>query len=413
MYSIDCFGCNIVFGASYHFCLKMLPFYVDFEPWTLIQMMSVTRLDSSGIPIELAVVIPTYNERNNILPLLEALEVALQGTVWEAVFVDDNSPDGTADHIREIAMMDRRIRVLERIGRRGLSSACIEGMLATSARYIAVMDGDLQHDERILKKMLAKMKAERLDIVIGTRRAEGGSMEGMSRQRIWLSECGTQISRLVCHCNISDPMSGFFLVDRVYLERVLHRLTGTGFKILIDLLASSSHPVRFAEIPYHFRQRKLGASKLDLNTQLAFLYLLADKVVGKSIPTRFVLFVFVGSLGLLLHLGILALLYYLANESFVISQIEATVVAMTFNFSLNNIVTFQDRRLRGWNFVSGLLTFYVACSLGALINTSFATFLLRSHIPWYLAGLSGMSISSIWNFGVSSVLTWKYSQPHT
>lgn len=371
------------------------------------------RSDSAHAPIELALVIPTYNERSNISPLLDALEVALQGTAWEVIFVDDNSPDGTADYIREIAAVDRRIRILERIGRRGLSSACIEGMLASSAQYIAVMDGDLQHDEHILEKMLATMKSGHLDIVVGTRRTEGGSLEGMSRRRIWLSDLGTYMSHLIFRCSISDPMSGFFLVDRRYLQRVIHRLTGAGFKILVDLVASSSHPVRLAEIPYRFRQRQHGESKLDLNTQLEFLYLLVDKLVGRSIPTRFVLFVFVGSFGLLLHVGILGLLYCQMHRDFLHSQIASTIVAMTLNFFLNNIVTFRDRRLKGKRFIVGLFTFYLACSLGALLNASFAILLVHSHIPWYLAGLSGMAISSVWNYGINVILTWRYYLRHT
>jgi len=360
-----------------------------------------------GAPIELAVVIPTYNERENIAPLISALGVALAGTEWEVIFVDDNSPDGTADHIRELARTNRRIRVLQRIGRRGLSSACIEGMLATPAPYMAVMDADLQHDEGVLPKMLERMRSGNLDVVVASRNLPGGSMGESSRRQIWRSTLGSRISRMVCRCEVSDAMSGFFLVRRTFFEEVAHRLTGVGFKILVDLLASSPRPVRLAEVAYHFRARQRGESKLDVNVELEYVYLLVDKLIGKTVPTRFVLFLLVGSLGLVVHLCILGLLYARGRAGFAVSQATATVVAMTFNFLLNNIVTFRDRRLKGWRMFTGLLTFYVACSLGALMNVSFAQSLVRAGFPWYLAGLSGIAISSVWNYGVNTVLTWR------
>jgi dolichol-phosphate mannosyltransferase len=374
------------------------------------EIVSMVRPRSAEAPIELAVVIPTRNERENIALLLAALSKALLGIEWEVIFVDDNSPDGTAEYIRSLATTDRRIRVLERVGRRGLSSACIEGILATPAPYVAVMDGDLQHDESILPKMFQRMKAEHLDIVVASRKVEGGGMGEFSPGRVWLSNLGMRLSKLVCHCEISDAMSGFFLVDRAHFQRVVHRLTGRGFKILVDLLASSSGQVRLAEVAYQFRNRQRGESKLDANVELEYLYLLLDKVIGRFVPTRFVLFMLVGSLGLVVHLCILGLLYYAGRLDFVLSQASATLVAMTFNFLLNNLVTFRDRRLRGWRLATGLLTFYLACSLGALINISFAQFLFHSHIPWYLAGICGVAISSVWNYGVNTVLTWRRSR---
>ena len=361
-------------------------------------------------PIELAVVLPTYNERENVPIVLAALDRALAGYAWEAIIVDDDSPDGTAEYVRGLASTNRRIRLLERIGRRGLSSACIEGMLTTSAPFIAVMDADLQHDEAILPKMLERIRNERLDLVVASRNLGDGSMGESSPGRVWLSKMGNRVSRLVCHCDISDAMSGFFVVDRAYFQEIVHRLTGTGFKILVDLLASSQRPVRVAEVPYRFRNRERGESKLDVNVELEYLFLLIDKMIGNYVPTRFVVFVLVGSLGMVVHLTCLALLYLVAKESFAISQTAATMVAMTFNFLLNNVVTFRDRRLRGWRILTGLLTFYLACSVGALMNVSFAEFLHQQAIPWYVAGISGTAISSVWNYGVNTILTWRRSR---
>ena len=212
-------------------------------------------------PLELAVVMPTYNERKNVSTVLARLEQVLAGVEWEAIFVDDNSPDGTAEYIRGVALKNRRVRILERIGRRGLSSACIEGMLATPAPWIAVMDADLQHDETVLPRMLDRIKSEHLDLVIASRNIEGGSMGEFARGRVWLSNLGTRTSRLVCHCETSDAMSGFFIVDRAYFQHVVRRLTGTGFKILVDLLASEEpRPVRIREVSSHCRNRQQGES---------------------------------------------------------------------------------------------------------------------------------------------------------
>ena len=359
---------------------------------------------------ELSVVIPTYNERGNIPDVLAALEKVLAGIAWEVLFVDDDSPDGTADLIRQFALTTGRIRVLQRIGRRGLSSACIEGMLATSAPYLAVMDADLQHDESILPRMLERIKSESLDIVIASRQIPCGSMGEFSARRIWVSNLGTRIGRLVCHCEVSDAMSGFFLVRREYFQRVVRRLTGTGFKILIDLLASGEGAVRAGEVPYHFRKRQIGESKLDINVELEYLVMLLDKLIGNWVPVRFVLFLLVGSFGIVIHLAVLAALHYMTRIDFALSQAIATLVAMTTNFILNNVVTFRDRRLRKWRFVRGLLTFYVACSAGAFINIAFAKFLFRLDAPWYLAGISGMAVSAIWNYVVNVILTWRRSR---
>jgi dolichol-phosphate mannosyltransferase len=224
-------------------------------------------------PLELAVVIPTFNERENIAALISALEKALAGREWEAVFVDDHSPDGTAEYVRNLASTNRRIRVLERIGRHGLSSACIEGMLATPARYIAVMDADMQHDESILPKLLERIRLEHFDVVVASRNAPGGSMGEFSGRRARLSSFGARISRWVCRCDISDPMSGFFMVKRSFFESIAPRLTGTGFKLLVDLLASSPAPVRVGEVPSIFVYASgARASSISMSNWNTFIF---------------------------------------------------------------------------------------------------------------------------------------------
>jgi dolichol-phosphate mannosyltransferase len=361
----------------------------------------------TSAPLELTVVVPTFDERGNVLVLLTKLEAALAGVAWEVVYVDDHSPDGTADLLRDVARVDRRVRVIERVGRRGLSSACIEGMMTAAAPYIAVMDADLQHDETLLPEMLRRIQTDAADLVVASRNIAGGSMGEFARSREHLSHLGRRISSLVCKCDIADAMSGFFVVEAKFFRRQVPRLTGTGFKILVDILASSERPPRVVEIPYRFRMRETGESKLDVNVQLEYLFLILDKLIGRWVPTRFALFLCVGALGVGVHLAVLALLYGNRLTTFAEAQVAATFVAMTSNFLLNNIATFRNQRLRGAGLVWGLLKFYVACSLGALINVAFAGMLMRRGMPWMLAGVSGTAISSVWNYGVNTVLTWR------
>src|SRR6202522_1950534 len=357
--------------------------------------------------LELSVVIPTYKERQNVAPLVASLEAALQGVNWEVIFVDDHSPDHPADGVRALALTNPRVRILERIGRRGLSSACIEGMMASPAPYLAVMDADMQHDETVLPEMFRFLHSRKLDVVVGSRRTAGGSMGEFAKKRVRLSDLGSRVSKLVCHCDVTDPMSGFFVVDSHFFRASVPQLTGAGFKLLVDILASSPTPPRVAEVPYRFRNRVAGESKLDVNVELEYLFLIVDKLVGRYLPTRFVLFLGVGSLGLLVHLSVLTTFHLFDAAAFSLGQVVATLSAMMFNFFRNNLVTFRDRRLKGIALLRGIVVFYAACSMGVLINLSFAHRLFSVGLPWYLAGLSGVAISSFWNYGVNTIVTWR------
>jgi len=357
--------------------------------------------------LDLSVVIPTFNERKNIAPILERLSEALRGVEYEVVFVDDDSPDGTAAAIRDLALVNPRIRVLQRIHRRGLASACVEGMMATAAPHIAVIDADLQHDETILPRMLARMKSDRAEVVIGTRNASGGSMGEFSASRVRLSNLGRHLSNLITSNQVSDPMSGFFMVTRPFLDEVVPAVSGIGFKILLDILASADRRVRVSEVPYRFGERLHGESKLDILVGLEYLQLLLDKSAGQYVPVRFILFGMVGAIGVLVHLLILFVLLNIAHTTFVTAQVIGTVLVMTLNFLLNNAVTYRDRRVRGKHLLLGLATFYTACSIGAFINIRSASFLLASGWTWYEAGFVGVSIGSVWNYAATAVFTWR------
>jgi dolichol-phosphate mannosyltransferase len=285
-------------------------------------------------------------------------------------------------------------------------------MLATSAPYLAVMDGDLQHDESVLPRMWEKIRSGQYDLIVGSRHAAGGSMGEFSSGRVALSNLGLTVSRLVSKHDLSDPMSGFFVLTRELFDRVVRRTTGVGFKILLDLVASSPTPVRIAEVPFTFRNRQQGKSKLDINVGLEYLLLVADKLIGKWIPIRFILFCLVGTIGVGFHLGVLYLLYRVLGATFGVTLVTAIGIAMVANFAINNATTYRDQRRRGWGFLTGLLLFILVCSVGGLSNYTLAQFLLIRGVWWPVAGFCGLVVGSVWNFEVSSVLeSDKFSGP--
>jgi dolichol-phosphate mannosyltransferase len=359
----------------------------------------------AALPAELTVVVPTMNERDNIAPLVARLDHVLDGIAWEVVFVDDDSPDCTADAIHAIARRDPRVRVIQRIGRRGLSSACVEGVLCSSAPYVVIMDADLQHDETMLPTMLARLKADDLDLIIGSRYVPGGSTEGWALHRLLISQFAVRVAQTFFKVKLKDPMSGFFLLRREAFDGAVRQLSQWGFKILFDLVASSPRPLKFIEIPYRFGSRQYGTSKLDSSIAWQFGVLILDKLVGRYVPVRFLMFALVGGTGVVVHLAALYLLLR-GNLSFDLAQTGAVLVAMTSNFILNNLITYHDQRLRGVAFLRGLLSFYAVCAVGAVANVGVARLLYAEQSIWWAAGLAGALVGVVWNYAASRLFTW-------
>lgn len=355
----------------------------------------------------LSVVVPCYNEVENVEELIRRLAKALQGISWEVIFVDDDSPDKTSQKVADLAFKDTRVRLIHRIGRRGLSSACVEGMLSSSAPYLAVMDADLQHDETLLPEMMTALRSQQLDIVVGSRYVDGGGVGCWDTKRAAYSRFATQISRYFTQTELTDPMSGFFMIQRDALMQRVHRLSGVGFKILLDLFASSSTPLRFLELPYTFKERYAGESKLDNRAFLEFGMLLLDKWIGHLLPVRFVAFILVGGVGLLVHFLVLLLLFRLTGNSFMLGQTVATLVAMTTNYLLNNFFTYNDVQLKGWKLLTGWFSFTLVCGIGAAANVGISSLLFQRQTNWILSALAGIAISSVWNYAVTAVYTWR------
>jgi dolichol-phosphate mannosyltransferase len=357
---------------------------------------------------ELVVVIPTFNERDNIVPLLDKLARALEEVRWEVVFVDDDSTDGTVTELERACTQDGRVRSVRRLRRRGLASAVVEGILSSFAPFIAVMDADQQHDERLLAPMLESLKRDEADIVVGSRYLAEGGFGDWGQGRRTISKVATRLSRLVLRGHdVTDPMSGFFMLKRSAFDASVRRLSQEGYKILLDIVASSPRSVRIKELPYVFGLRAHGESKLDSLVVLDYVTLLLDKLIGRWVPVRFLMFAAVGSIGVFLHLGVLRVSLALGAH-FIYAATAATLVAITGNFFLNNALTYRDKRLNGVGRVLlGLLSFYAVCSIGAVANVGIADFLFGQDYDWWVSGICGILVGAVWNYASSSLFTWR------
>ena len=369
---------------------------------------SAPALSAARLPARLSVIVPTFNERENVPVLIERLRETLESLAWEVVFVDDDSTDGTLDALRAAATEDPRVRFIHRLGRRGLSSAVIEGVQSTNAPLIAVMDADLQHDEKLLPRMVEKFADPTLDLVVGTRYGEGGDVGDWNDKRQKMSRLATRVSKLVVKADLSDPMSGFFMMRREAFIASARNLSAQGYKILLDIVASSPRPLKIAELPFKFGLREHGESKLDTMVLWEYAALLLDKTIGRYVPARFVMFAIVGGAGVVVNLAVLAMLPKDTAQQFVTSNIIGVFVAMTFNFFVNNLLTYRDRRLRGFGGIAlGLLSFYAVGMVGAVANVGIANVLFMRHYSWFVAAIAGILVGAVWNYAVSSIFTWR------
>lgn len=355
---------------------------------------------------DITIVLPTFNEAANVEPMVDRLDRALRDVRWEVIFVDDNSPDGTADRARDVGRRDTRVRCIRRVGRRGRASACLEGMMAAQAPVVAVMDADQQHDEAVLPEMLGPLLEDEADLVVGTRYIEGGSAPGLRGIRQTISTWAGRVARIALPLPLSDPTSGFFATRRDVADRFVSTSVADGFNTMLDVATSRRLDLRIKEVPYSFRSREHGRSKLGMREGIEFIALLGSRLTGSLIPPRFILFCAVGGTGVVVHLVALALMLG-AGASFAIGQATATLVAVANNFALNNLMTFRDRKLHGRAQLRGLVEYGVICSFGAISNVSIAAWLFANDNVWWVAGLAGAVVSAVWNYTASSTLIWR------
>lgn len=356
---------------------------------------------------EISIIVPCYNEVANVAPLVAMLEAVMAGRRWEVIFVDDNSPDGTTAVVCAQAARKAYVRGICRIGRRGLSTAVIEGVLSSSAQIVAVMDGDLQHDESRLIALIDAVASGHCDVAVGSRHVEGGSNAGLANAwRHALSNSGIWLAQRFLPVRLTDPMSGFFALRRETFVAIAPRLSGTGFKILLDLLLSAEKPLNVREIDCGFKPRVAGESKLDALVMLQFAALLLEKTSRGLVPLRFVAFCIVGLAGVGANLGVMHLVR-LFGVHFSTAQAIGTVAAMVVNFSLDNNFTYRDRRLHGQRCVWGLLLFMLVCSVGALADVGVAHLMYAQSYRVNEASLAGAVLAVVWNYAMSSTIIWR------
>jgi len=369
---------------------------------------SLHAADKNPVVLQLSIVIPTFNERENISPLLCSLDLALTDTPFEVIFVDDNLPDGTSDHIRQIAQKRKQLRVIQRINERGLSSACVEGVKASLAQHVLIMDADLQHDEKIIPELLAAVSSGTADVASGTRFGGNNSeVKGLSLHRLLLSYAANFLAKVISGQKLKDPMSGFFLFCREDFMKALPKMACSGYKVYFDFLCSSSSKLEVIEVRFHFRERQSGESKLDLGVLWEYLLLLGSKITLGIIPVRCIGFCAVGLTGVGVHFLLMLGLFHMAALAFITAQTVSTLIAMIWNYYWNNTLTYSQNRQRGTAFLKGLGTFILISTCGALVSILISDWLYKKSILWPIAVFAGIIYSSVWNYALSRWLVWK------
>ena len=360
----------------------------------------------------ISLVLPTFNESQNIPVLVPKILEVLKGHKAEIIVVDDNSPDHTWEVARTLAAQHPELHVIRRIGRRGLSSAVIEGFLAASGDILMVMDADGQHDLHLLPKLAAAI-SQGNDVAIGSRYVSGGSVGEWDERRFALSRMATKLAQKLCTVQVADPMSGFFAIRRKTFEAALPTLNPKGFKILLDLLVHAPAGTKAVEMPFTFAKRQHGESKLSRRVQLEFLEYLYDVTFGRYVPMTLVKYMLVGLFGVLVHLVVyLSVAMFLPATSLDVLGFSLPLslgieAAIIFNFILNNAWTFKEARLRGMAAFGGFCTFNVACLFGALANYPVTQHLLAQGAPLLLGVAIGAFVGMIWNYTMSRMLTWR------
>lgn len=366
-------------------------------------MISASGEDGSAVP-SVSIVTCTYNEAGNIGHLVAEITAAMGGVSWELIVVDDNSPDGTADAARALGAHDGRIHVIQRMDVRGLASAAVAGFDAARAATLVLLDADLQHDPALIPSLIAALPGR--DLVAACRVLDGAE-DGLSGPRTALSRTANWLVQTLLGARLSDPMTGYFVMTRGFYDGAKKRLSAVGFKILVDLLASSPVKPSVGEVAMRMRARGEGRSKLDARVMADLAALVVDKRSGGIIPARFVLFGFVGASGIIVQVGVFAALKRFGVAVPEIAQAVAILIAMTSNYVLNNMLTFRDRRLSGQGFVRGWFAFALGCALGSAANLSVFSILHRLFINDILASALGAVVGSISNYFLAKRLTWR------
>lgn len=366
--------------------------------------------NSSKKEITVSIVLPTYNEKPNIAILFERLQTTLKNIPYEIIVADDNSPDGTWQVVEQFCETQDNIRLLRRMSNKGLSPAVMDGLAIAKGRYAVVMDADLQHDEKIIPKMLEQLENGN-ELVVGSRKVSGGGIENWAWHRRFISWGATFLAKLFLGRSVNDPMSGFFALDMNFFARVSEQVNPRGFKILLEFL-NLCDKNKVTEVGFVFQSRQFGESKLSSGVMFNYLIGLFDLKFGKLLPAHFIKFALVGLSGVFVNQGILLLgetFLPTLNSSYNYNLMLAIELSIIWNFFINNFWTFRERAKRTFgSFMGGLLFFNLICLAGALINYAVAIYLTK-HTPLniYWANLVGIAFATFWNFFLNTNITWR------
>ncbi|MEM0020842.1 MAG: glycosyltransferase family 2 protein [Fervidicoccaceae archaeon] len=362
-------------------------------------------IEMNGSSAKISIVIPTYNEAGNMLPLLSRIKQALGEENYEVIIVDDNSPDGTANRAIEASSelnMSDRVKVIVREKERGLSTAVIRGIESSSGDIVVVMDADLQHPPEDIKRIIHPIVSGKAEVSIGVRKGKG--YRGLSFFRKIISRGASLVSKLLLPQtrNITDPMSGFFAFRRDVFLRTKGSLNPRGFKIMLELIVKGKVPDnKIAEVEYTFEKRQWGKSKLNSREMLNFVWHLL--VLNEF---RILKFMLVGVSGIFVNEGVLWLAYYREKILLEISAalgIESSIIS---NFILNSLLTFGKRK--GGSIAEKLAKYHISTALGVSIN--YFTLLLLTRlfgIEPLLSNLIGIIFGFLANYALSEHFVWK------
>ena len=358
----------------------------------------------------ISIVIPTFNEIRNISEIINQLLILDFSSDLEIIIVDDNSSDGTADKVRQLVHNDKRIRLINRVGRSGLSSAIKEGCLCASGELVVVMDADGQHDPSYIRKALKFIESSKVDIVVGSRFTTGSRIRGLSKSRERGSSLANSLARLSLYgyySYLSDYMSGFLVFNRKVCIEFIEKIDVNGFKFFYELLAVSKGKLKVDEIPILFKERLYGSSKLDLPVVWDFLISLIHSFIRRIIPRRAVSFALVGSIGVFVQLFTIYFLMGVLNLAFEQVLPVGVIVAASSNFIINNLLTFRINRLVGKSFFFGLFKFLLVSSLPIIANIGVTNlFYSQLSVNTFISQIGGILVVFIWNYAASSKVVW-------
>ena len=355
---------------------------------------------------KISIIIPTYNEADNIENLINQIIVELQNIDFEIIIVDDGSTDNTVGVIFSKFKNNKNIKVIQREFDKGLLQSIKFALQSITGEKFVVMDGDGQHSPKNIKPIFEEL--EKYDLVIGSRDLK--NLKSMTNTRVFFSKLFNTIVGFVLSIRISDPLTGFFAGRVNILNKKFFLLANSGFKVLLDIIFSNkSNKIKIAEKIIDFKQRKAGDSKLAPHVMFSFMTQIISYIFNGFISSKLIGFLIIGSFGFLIHFTILILCLNLGQLSFFFSHIIATLFAASINFLLNNHLNFHESKINTFSDIfKSMLKYYLINIPGILSSiggASFAYIVLQKN-P-FISSFIGIFFDTIFKYFISKTWIWK------